>query len=90
MRRASVVAVAGMLFAMLPLAPSNAVTVGTIVYGDYFGGKVAGLPADLLIAAVLVSVAAACLRAPVSRRVGFAYIQGAIKGPTPTARTSTS
>ena len=29
----------------------------------------AGLPADLLIAAVLVSVAAACLRAPVSRRV---------------------
>ncbi len=34
-----------------------------------FGGKVAGLPADLLIAAVLVSVAAACLRAPVSRRV---------------------
>jgi len=36
---------------------------------DDFGGKVAGLPADLLIAAVLVSVAAACLRAPVSRRV---------------------
>ncbi|HEY7883242.1 MAG TPA: hypothetical protein VID31_20495, partial [Streptosporangiaceae bacterium] len=36
--------------------------------GD-FGGKVAGLPADLLIAAVLVGVAAACLRAPVSRRV---------------------
>lgn len=34
-----------------------------------FGGKVAGLPADLLIAAVLVGVAAACLRAPVSRRV---------------------
>jgi len=33
------------------------------------GGKVAGLPADLLIAAVLVGVAAACLRAPVSRRV---------------------
>ena len=29
----------------------------------------AGLPADLLIAAVLVSVAAACLRTPVSRRV---------------------
>ncbi len=36
---------------------------------DDFDGKVAGLPADLLIAAVLVSVAAACLRAPVSRRV---------------------
>jgi hypothetical protein len=36
---------------------------------DDFGGKVAGLPADLLIAAVLVGVAAACLRAPVSRRV---------------------
>jgi hypothetical protein len=34
-----------------------------------FGGRVAGLPADLLIAAVLVGVAAACLRAPVSRRV---------------------
>src|SRR6476469_377768 len=33
------------------------------------GGTVAGLPADLLIAAVLVGVAAACLRAPVSRRV---------------------
>jgi hypothetical protein len=36
---------------------------------DDFGGKVAGVPADLLIATVLVSVAAACLRAPVSRRV---------------------
>ena len=36
---------------------------------DDFGGKVAGLPADLLIAAVLVGVATACLRAPVSRRV---------------------
>jgi len=34
-----------------------------------FGGEVAGLPGDLLIAAVLVTVAAACLRAPVSRRV---------------------
>ena len=33
------------------------------------GGEVAGLPGDLLIAAVLVTVAAACLRAPVSRRV---------------------
>jgi len=33
------------------------------------GGEVAGLPGDLLIAVVLVSVAAACLRAPVSRRV---------------------
>ena len=29
----------------------------------------AGLPGDLLIAGVLVTVAAACLRAPVSRRV---------------------
>ena len=29
----------------------------------------AGLPADLLIAAVLIGAAAACLRAPVSRRV---------------------
>ena len=36
---------------------------------DDFGGKVAGLPADLLIAAVLISAATACLRAPVSRRV---------------------
>ena len=36
---------------------------------DHFGGKVAGLPADLLIGAVLITVAAACLRAPVSRRV---------------------
>ncbi len=33
------------------------------------GGEVAGLPGDLLIVAVLVTVAAACLRAPVSRRV---------------------
>ena len=33
------------------------------------GGEVAGLPGDLLIACVLVGVAAACLRAPVSRRV---------------------
>jgi hypothetical protein len=36
---------------------------------DDFHGKVAGLPADLLIAAVLITAAAACLRAPVSRRV---------------------
>ena len=34
-----------------------------------FGSEVAGLPADLLIAGVLVTVAAACLRTPVSRRV---------------------
>ncbi len=34
-----------------------------------FGGEVAGLPADLLIAAVLITIAVACLRAPVSRRV---------------------
>src|SRR6266581_75472 len=34
-----------------------------------FGREVAGLPADLLIAVVLVTVAVACLRAPVSRRV---------------------
>jgi hypothetical protein len=34
-----------------------------------FGGEVAGLPGDLLIASVLVTVAAGCLRAPVSRRV---------------------
>ena len=34
-----------------------------------FGSEVAGLPADLLIAGVLVIVAAACLRAPVSRRI---------------------
>ena len=32
-------------------------------------GEVAGLPADLLIAGVLVAVATACLRTPVSRRV---------------------
>jgi hypothetical protein len=37
-------------------------------FGD-FGGKVAGLPADLLTAAVLIAAAAACMRAPVSRRV---------------------
>jgi hypothetical protein len=36
---------------------------------DHFGGKVAGLPADVLIGAALITVAAACLRAPVSRRV---------------------
>src|ERR1700757_4288654 len=36
---------------------------------DDFGGKVAGLPADLLIAVGLVRVGGACLRAPVSRRV---------------------
>jgi len=34
-----------------------------------FGGEVAGLPADLLIAGVLAAVAVGCLRAPVSRRV---------------------
>ncbi|MGB6581842.1 MAG: hypothetical protein WBF34_28400 [Streptosporangiaceae bacterium] len=34
-----------------------------------FGGEVAGLPGDLLIAGVLVADAAACLRAAVSRRV---------------------
>jgi hypothetical protein len=34
-----------------------------------FGGKVAGLPADLLIAAVLITAAVGCLRAPISRRV---------------------
>ena len=34
-----------------------------------FGGEVAGLPGDLLIACVGTAVAAACLRAPVSRRV---------------------
>jgi len=37
-------------------------------FGD-FGGQVGGLPADLLIAAILISVAVGCLRAPVSRRV---------------------
>jgi len=36
---------------------------------DDFGGRVAGLPADLLIAAILITAAVACLRAPVSRRV---------------------
>jgi hypothetical protein len=41
---------------------------GDARFGD-FGGTVAGLPADLLIAAVLVTVAAGCLRAAVSRRV---------------------
>jgi hypothetical protein len=33
------------------------------------GSEVTGLPGDLLIAAVLIAVAAGCLRAPVSRRV---------------------
>jgi len=42
---------------------------GAPTQSDNVGGTVAGLPADLLIAAVLVGVAAACLRAPVSRRV---------------------
>ena len=37
-------------------------------FGD-FGGQVGGLPADLLIAAILISVAVGCLRAPVSRRI---------------------
>jgi len=41
---------------------------GDAGFGD-FGGRVAGLPADLLIAAVLVAVAAGCMRAAVSRRV---------------------
>jgi len=36
---------------------------------DDFGGRVAGLPADLLIAAILIIAAVGCLRAPVSRRV---------------------
>jgi len=36
---------------------------------DDFGGRVAGLPADLLIAAILITAVLACLRAPVSRRV---------------------
>jgi len=36
---------------------------------DDFGGKVGGLPADLLIAAALITAAAACMRTPVSRRV---------------------
>jgi hypothetical protein len=36
---------------------------------DDFGGRVAGLPADLLIGAILITAAVACLRAPVSRRV---------------------
>ena len=34
-----------------------------------FGSEVAGLPGDLLIAGVLATVAVACLRTPVSRRV---------------------
>jgi hypothetical protein len=33
------------------------------------GSEVTGLPGDLLIAAILIAVAAGCLRAPVSRRV---------------------
>src|SRR4029077_11819071 len=36
---------------------------------DDFGGRVGRLPADLLIAAILITAAVACLRAPVSRRV---------------------
>jgi len=47
-------------------------SVGGSVWFDSasgFGGEVAGLPGDLLIAGVLVTVATACLRAPVSRRV---------------------
>ena len=36
---------------------------------DDFGGRVAGLPADLLIAVILIIAAVGCLRAPVSRRV---------------------
>jgi hypothetical protein len=43
---------------------------GSVWFGSVSGfGEVAGLPGDLLIAGVLVTVAAACLRAPVSRRV---------------------
>jgi len=56
--------------ALLTRSGTALVGAGALILGGFsVGGKVAGLPADLLIAAVLVSVAAACLRAPVSRRV---------------------
>lgn len=80
MRRASVVAVAGMLFAMLPLAPSNAVSVGTIVYGDYFGGS--GLHTaspDMTNRAHIAGTRGALDPAWSPDGSGFAYIQGAIK-----------
>ena len=80
MRRASVVAVAGMLFAMLPLASSNAVTVGTIVYGDYFGGS--GLHTaspDMTSRTHITGTRGALDPAWSPDGSGFAYIQGAIK-----------
>ena len=79
MRRASVVALAGMLFALLPLAPSNAVSVGTIVYGDYFGGS--GLHTASPDMTNRTHIAGTrghrSLWAPDGS--GFAYIQGPIK-----------
>ncbi len=68
--------------ALLTRGGTALVGVGALILGGFsvggnvwfgtapgFGDEVAGLPGDLLIAAVLVTVAAACLRAPVSRRV---------------------
>ena len=54
--------------ALLTRSGTALVGVGALILAD-FGGPVAGLPADLLIAAVLVTVAAGCLCAAVSRRV---------------------
>src|SRR6478609_1725978 len=56
--------------ALLTRSGTALVGAAALILGGFsVGGDVAGLPADLLIAAVLVGVAAACLRAPVSRRV---------------------
>ena len=80
MRRASVVALAGMLFAVLPLAPSNAVSVGTIVYGDYFGrqGLHTASP-DMTNRTHIAGTRGALDPSWAPDGSGFAYIQGPIK-----------
>jgi len=61
--------------ALLTRSGTALVGAGALILGGFSlggdawsAGQVAGLPADLLIAAVLITAAAACLRGPVSRR----------------------
>ena len=80
MRRSSVVAMVGMLFAVLPLAPSNAGAVGTIVYDDAFGGT--GLytaSPDMTNRTHLAGTRGAFDPVWSPDGSGFAYIHGAIK-----------
>ena len=59
--------------ALLTPGGTALVGAGALILGGFsvggFSSEVAGLPGDLVIAVVLVTVAAGCLRAPVSRRV---------------------